>query len=181
MVDTADSKSASHWESRFESGSGHFSKRDIIMRKLHKRYSYIFRLKWPPPPPREFKALNKIDTHDGWCAEAIRLYGIIYNMTAEYTSAEYKNIQLRFAELYAVTPTAYKIGFHVIGEGQAYLGEDIMMVDGRLTHQHHCHCPYCNKSYVVSRDKSLFPGHLSTLWCVKCDRMIPREKVIRWR
>lgn len=148
------------------------------MRKLSRRRHYIFHRRWPPPPPRDFQAIHPLDTVDGWCAEAIRLYNVIYDMMADYTSREYKNIQVRLDELYAVTPEIYKTNFHIIGAGAAYLGENILMVDGRLAHSRHCYCPFCKTSSVITRGKNIFPE--DTKWCIKCDRLIKREWIINW-
>lgn len=122
--------------------------------------------------PREFLPLAPLDNPEQWVVQAIRLYNITYDMMGAFTPTEYKNLAKRYDELYALTPEQYKTGFHVLAPGAAYLGEDIMMVDGCLTHPVHLHCPSCRRARLVSRSKVLFSSLSHRLWCLSCDKMV---------
>ncbi len=126
-------------------------------------------------PFREFRFSGPIDNPEQWVVEAVRLYSISYNMMDVFSEQEGENLRTRFGELYKQTPEQYKAGFHVLATGAAYLGEDIMMVDGRLTHPIHIYCPACRKASIVNRAKALFPEVSHPLWCLTCDKMAKRE------
>lgn len=102
-----------------------------------------------------------------WVSEAVALYGKRYNMIGfwEPTKKYYEDLATKFEALYARTPEEYKTGVHVLAPGAASLGEDIVIVDGKLTHCVHFHCGSCGGSSIVNRS--------GKSWCHKCDKYVP--------
>ncbi len=100
-----------------------------------------------------------------WVSEAIALYDKFYNMIGfwEPTKEAQEALAAKFKDLYARTPEQYKTGVHVLAPGAASLGEDIVIVDGKLMHCVHFHCGACGNSSIV---------HRSGTWCHKCNKYV---------
>lgn len=122
-------------------------------------------------PPRYFSPVP-LDTPQQWTEQALYLYGLFYNMEVSYTPAERRMLGERQAELKAQMPEQYKSGIHVLGPRAAYLGENVLVVDGRLDHPFHMDCPSCRTWGLVRRDERLFPARppVSLIWCVVCNK-----------
>ena len=99
-----------------------------------------------------------------WLSDAIKLYTSFYIMGVERTKEQYEKLDARFKELYSRTPEEYKTGVHVIAPGAADLGEDIVLVDGKLTHTIHRYCSSCRGPFLVFRS--------GEPWCCKCDKQV---------
>lgn len=96
-----------------------------------------------------------------WEAGAVYFYARWYNFD-EKTSEQRALLGAWQAKLRETCPEKFKTGVHKVGSRAAFMGEDVLMVDGDLTHTLHAVCATCGGYSVVSRKGQ------DKLWCVDC-------------
>lgn len=105
----------------------------------------------------EFQAALK----ESWEKAALYYYTRFYNFD-EKSPEEWRLVRAWEAQLSGSCPEAYKTGVHLVGDGAAFMGEDVYMIDGALQHTLHGDCARCGSYKLLSRN--------GRVWCAGCEQ-----------
>lgn len=111
-----------------------------------------------------------------WIDAAVEFYQMSYSFR-EITPEEQDTLKRNSIAVYEAMPDEYKTGVHLLREGAAHCGEDIYIVDGRLTHNVWAHCgnegcdsPVLGREGAPEIENSTRKGRRRLkCWCPKCN------------
>lgn len=95
-----------------------------------------------------------------WEQKLISYYGESYNYY-EKTNKELAALRRQRKWLQDHVPDKYKTGVHLIRRGCCFMGEDLVMIDGKPDHNLHCRCATCDSPTVFAREDKT--------WCMTCN------------
>ena len=104
---------------------------------------------------------------DGWKSVALRYNAIDYNYY-DKSPEELKWLQETKDLLFQTCPEQYKIGAHLIGKECAFMGEDVYVFEGHITHNIHVLHKTCGKYSVLNWDR---------LYCAHCKQDISHKDI----
>jgi hypothetical protein len=120
-------------------------------------------------PVKEMGKLMR-SSREGWISAALKYNSVEYTYY-DKTPKERKWLNSIERLLKKTCPDDLKTGVHLLGRRCGFMGEDVYLYEGNVTHTIHCFHRKCKTYAVLNWDR---------LYCATCREPIDREDVLRW-
>jgi len=115
-------------------------------------------------------SVTEVVTIESWSAIAVKWYGVVYNFHEPENDEEWEEWNSWKTEwkmwLDNNIPEELKTGVHLIGAAAAFMGEDVYVADGQVTHTIHLDCEKCGSASIIWRKDG------TRLWCASCNQSV---------
>ena len=106
-------------------------------------------------------------TAENWKQIGLAYYGVVYNFYEPSSDEEWEEHQAWLMKwktwLSDNIPEELRQGVHLLGAGRGFMGEDVYVADGHITHTIHVDCEKCNVASLLWRDGGV------KMWCANCN------------